>query len=108
MSVKDVKTYYNEINANYREMIDAIHELEEEASKGVVSPERLEQMRASVEPIKTNWQRINYIMYLLNLPNRPKKKKRYEQLNPSTFSDKATLEGVLKENNENIKKINNK
>jgi len=51
--------------------------MEEEASKGLLDPDKLIQMKSYIEPIKINYQRISYIMYLLNKPVKKSKEKKY-------------------------------
>jgi len=41
MSKKDVNTYFNKICEDYHELIETLHEMEEEANKGLLSPEKL-------------------------------------------------------------------
>jgi hypothetical protein len=41
MSKKDVNAYFNKICEDYHELIETLHEMEEEASKGLLSPEKL-------------------------------------------------------------------
>lgn len=81
MSVKDIKEHYEKVNKNYMEMICLLHELEKEAETSIVSPERVEQFEQSIQPVKDQFETWSWIMYLLNLPNKKEKKKRYEQLN---------------------------
>lgn len=81
MSVKDIKEHYEKVNKNYTEMISLLHELEKEAETSIVSPERVEQFEQSIQPVKDQFETWSWIMYLLNLPNKKEKKKRYVQLN---------------------------
>ena len=81
LSVKDIKEHYEKVNKNYMEMISLLHELEKEAETSIVSPERVEQFEQSIQPVKDQFETWSWIMYLLNLPNKKEKKKRYVQLN---------------------------
>lgn len=42
MSKKDVDNYFKEIQNNYNELIENLHDMEDEANKGLVSPDKLE------------------------------------------------------------------
>ena len=79
MSIKDVKKYYDQITADYSEMIESLKEMEELAAQQVVNPDRVEELRKAVEPLKNNYMRISYIMFLLNMPNKKEKKERYKK-----------------------------
>ena len=65
MAIKDVKRYYALISAQYAEMIQNIKDLEQEVATGLVEPERIERLREQVAPIKTNYERWAYMMFLL-------------------------------------------
>ena len=108
MSKKHVDEYFNVVAQNYHEMIEALREIEEEASNGLVDPDRIENAKKLVEPIKQNYMRISYIMFLLNKPNIKKKEKRYEAQEIKRLENigkENTLDGVVKENKETIKNI---
>ena len=79
MSIKDVREYYDQITADYTEMIEALKEMEELAAQEVVNPDKVEELRKAVEPIKNNYMRISYIIFLLNMPNKKEKKERYKK-----------------------------
>lgn len=111
MARKHVEDYYNQITADYKEMVDALKELEQDATKGLVSPEKLADMRSMVEAEKANWTRINYIIFLLNQPQQEKKKKRYEQINAKQLQmlkdNKATLKDIREENRQTSAQLRN-
>lgn len=106
MSVKAVKQYYNEITDQYHEMIQDIKDFEQECADGLVEPERVERLKEQIAPIKQNWERLTYIMFLLNQPERKSKRKRYEQMNKkllASLDSNNSLEAVKLEN-ENARK----
>ena len=108
MSVKDVKNYYTQICQQYQEMIDNIKDLETESEKGLIEPERVERLKEQVAPIKRNYERWTYMMFLLNKPQRKQKFKKYQQQNKrllSNLSSENSVESVLSENNETIKNM---
>lgn len=75
MSVKHVKEYYDSIYQDYHEMVQTLKDMEEECNNGLVAPEKVEQLKKMLEPIKMNCHRISYIMFLLNKPNKKEKQK---------------------------------
>ena len=108
MSKKHVEEYYEVISNQYIEMLNSLKDMENECIKGLLDPDKLEQIKKLIEPLKENYMRISYIMFLLNKPNRKAKEKRYEQQNKkllNNFSKKDTLENIKKENKEIIEQI---
>lgn len=103
MSIKDVKKYYDQITADYSEMIESLKEMEELAAQQVVNPDRVEELRKAVEPLKNNYMRISYIMFLLNMPNKKEKKERYKK-QQAKFLKNIELDQT--EHEENKKVIN--
>lgn len=108
MSVKAVRRYYNQICDQYHEMLENIHDLEVEAAQGMVEPERIERLKEQVAPIKQNYERWSYMMFLLNQPERKEKQSRYKSQNRkllSSLSKNNSLDAILKENSEALKHI---
>ena len=108
MSKRHVDEYFNTIADQYHEMLQALHEIEEECSKGLMDPDRLEQIKTLIEPLKENYMRISYIMFLLNKPNREKKVKKYEEQNKRLLSKipkEDRLENIKAENQKTIDNI---
>lgn len=98
MAKKDVDEYFNSICKDYHDLIDTLHEMEEEVNKGLLDPDKLLQLKYLVEPAKVNWQRISYIMYLLNKPAKKSKEKRYHDQNKKMIQNNSSLDDIHKEN----------
>ncbi len=79
MSVKHVIKYYNKICEDYHEIIETLHELEEEAQNTIVPPERVENLEKLIKPMKDNYERWSYMVFLLNMPNKKEKQKKYRR-----------------------------
>lgn len=110
MSVKDVIKYYDAVADQYLEMVNDLKDFEEAVSNNIVEPERLEQIKKNIEPIKANYQRLSYIMYLLNLPVKKNKHKKYEQQNKKflkMIGKENTQEAVKQENEKTLNMIKN-
>ena len=108
MSVKDVNRYYNQICDQYQEMLNDIKDIELEVQDGIVPPEFLDRLKSQIEPIKINYERWTYMMFLLRQPNRKSKQKRYQNQNKKLLEKldyKNSLENVLEENKEAMKHI---
>ena len=69
--VKRVMPIVNQINALEPEM----EKLSEE--KASVAINNIEQIREQVKVLEANYNRLSYIMFLLNQPNKEKKKSKY-------------------------------
>lgn len=108
MSVKAVKQYYKEISEQYKEMLENIQDLEQEAAQGMVEPERIERLKDQIAPIKQNYERWSYMIYLLNQPQRKEKQPRYKERNKrllASLSKQNSLDAVRAENAEALKHI---
>lgn len=105
MAKKDVDKYFNQICEDYRDLLNTLKDMETEVSKGLLDPDKLVQMKEYIEPIKINWQRISYIMFLLNKPTKNKKQERYNNQNKKLLKENSTLNDVHEENIEQINKI---
>ena len=98
MAKKHIIDYYNQICEDYHEMIETLKDMEKECEQGIISPDRVDQLKRMIEPIKINYNRISYIMFLLNMPQRDKKKAKYIKQNKISIPEEDTLDGVREEN----------
>ena len=85
MARKDFDDYYNKIASQLFELDKVFKELSAEADAGMVEPERLEQVKITIEPIRTSYQTLSYIKYLLDKPTRKSKHDRYDRQNKRTL-----------------------
>lgn len=108
MSKKDVDKYFNEVCNQYLEMCTTLVELEQEFNNGIISSDRLEQIKQLIIPLKDNYLRLSYIMYLYNLPNKKEKRKKYIKQNNKKLNSiphEHTQQGVLEENEHVIQSL---
>ena len=98
MAKRDVVQYYLEQEATYSQVLEDIDDLEKSYKSGNIDYERYSQLRDSlsqdVQSIKDEYERLSYVMFLLNMPNRVEKKDRYKKENQAYF---AYLERYSKE-----------
>ena len=107
MSHKDVIEYYKQVQNDYIEMRGELKDLEKECMEGLVSPEQVDQMKSTIEPLKINYERISYIIYLMNKPVR-KNKEEYKKRNQKflkSLNPSNSTESSLKENKEVLNKL---
>lgn len=108
MSVKDVKIYYDQITAQYKEMVQDLTDLAQEAQEGLVEPERVDRLQQIVAPLKENYERWSYMMFLLHQPTRKEKKKKFEQQNKKllrSLSAENSIRAVIEENNITLQEL---
>lgn len=96
---KDFDEYYNKIFKQYNELQKSLEEMSEEVSKGMVEPERLTNLKSTLQPVLTSFQTLSYIKYLLDKPARKNKRKRYHTNNKLLYnSGENTGDKVLSRN----------
>lgn len=98
MSVKHVKEYYNQVCSDYSELLENLRDMEEELQNNLVSPDRVEQLKRMIEPIKQNYERISYIIFLLDMPNRKEKQDRYKSQQRKKVYEGSDLNSIKAEN----------
>lgn len=108
MSVKHINNYYKQICDQYNEMIENIKDLEKDVETGLVEPERIERLKEQVMPIKQNYERWTYMMFLLHQPNNKRKINKYKKQTAkfiNNLSDSNSIGACLDENTECLKHI---
>lgn len=87
MAIKHIKDYYNKVYKQYEAVLKNLEEFQKEAEQGLVEPERLDMLKKQIQPIIDNYMTLSYIMYLLNMPQRDSKKKKYIDMNSKKLSN---------------------
>ena len=107
MAVKDVKEYYFKMLAQYLEMKADLADFEFALKEGFITESQMQEAINEVNKIQQNYDRLTYIMYLLELPRRNSKKDKYNKANKKlleAFKDKAaTSDAVMLENTSALK-----
>ena len=80
MSVKSLEQHYNDVVAQYQEMLNDIKDMEKELAEGLVSPDFIDNLKANIAPIKQNYEWWSYVMYLLHEPQRVAKREKYRKV----------------------------
>ena len=102
MAKRHVEEYYDQVCNQWLAMQNELNDFAEEARKGLFPPEKLEDIKKSIQPLKTNYETLSYIMFLLNMPNRKKKERKYitsTKVNEERSKDKVLAEGTAVLNN---------
>ena len=79
MAVKHVKEYYDQVCEQYMQMQEEIKDFQSEVENGIIEPERIDNLKKVIEPLKSNYMTLSWIMYLLNKPQRDTKEKAYQR-----------------------------
>lgn len=86
MAIKDVKAYYVNVLQQYVDSKADLADFEQAVREGNITEERLEEVKAELELIKENVDRLAYVIYLFNMPKKPKKKKQYMRENANIIA----------------------
>lgn len=90
MALRDVKEYYYTMLNQYVELKADLDDFDRALNNGYITEDKLAEVKADVLDAKANLERIQYILYLFNLPNRKKKRAKLQ------FADSA-LQKYFKE-----------
>ena len=77
MAIKDVRNYFYTMLAQYLEEKQNLADFEEALKAGYITEEQMQEAMSTVSDLETNYHRLVYIMYLLDMPNRKSKKAGY-------------------------------
>ena len=102
MAVKDVKEYYFKLIAQRAELEADLADFEEALKNGFITEEQMQAAKDELIPYQINLDRLTYIMYLLELPNRKAKKAKFAKQNKKILNElekrKADERSVISEN----------
>ena len=107
MAIRDVKDYYFKMVAQYLEMKADLADFEQALKDGFITEDQMQAAFDEVDKVQQNYERLSYIMYLLNLPNRKSKQKKYKAANTALAAEfenrKADIKSVSIENQDALK-----
>ena len=102
MAVKDVKEYYVKLIAQKAELEADLADFEEALKNGFITEEQMQAAKDELIPYQINLDRLTYIMYLLELPNRKAKKAKFAKQNKKILDElgkrNADEQSVISEN----------
>lgn len=104
MAIKDVRKYFYTMLAQYLEEKQNIADFEEALKDGHITQEQMEEALETVNNLETNYHRLVYIMYLLDMPNRGSKKagyiKQYKTILEELQRLGADIDSIKEENSD--------
>lgn len=107
MAIRDVKDYYFKMLSQYMEMKGDLADFEQALKDGFITEEQMQAAFEEVNKVQQNYERLSYIMYLLNLPNRKSKRKKLTTIDDALVVEfknrKADIESVSVENRDALK-----
>ena len=93
-----VNQYFLEVQNQYLEMLDNLKDFKELAAEGKISEQEYFNMLNEIELLKSNYERIAYIIMLLNKPKSKKAKEDKTTLSWYTYLQGSSKEAILDEN----------
>jgi hypothetical protein len=107
MALKDVKEYYFTMLAQYLEMKADLADFEQALKDGFITEDQMQNAFDEVNRVQQNCERLGYILYLFELPNKKAKKIKYNKMHSQLVnlfkSKKADTESVELENCDALK-----
>ena len=102
MAARDVKEYYFKLIAQKAELEADLADFEEALKNGFITEEQMQAAKDELIPYQINLDRITYIIYLLELPNRKAKKAKFAKQNKKILDElgkrNADEQSVIAEN----------
>ena len=102
MAARDVKEYYFKLIAQKAELEADLADFEEALKNGFITEEQMQAAKDELIPYQINLDRITYIIYLLELPNRKAKKAKFVKQNKKILDElgkrNADEQSVVAEN----------
>ncbi len=102
MAARDVKEYYFKLIAQKAELEADLADFEEALKNGFITEEQMQAAKDELIPYQINLDRLTYIVYLLELPNRKTKKAKFAKQNKKILDElerrKADEQSVIYEN----------
>lgn len=108
MSKRHFDEYFNKIASQYHELLEGLKEFEQLAMTEVISPDRIEAYKETLQPIKDNFMALSYVKFLLDQPERDKKERRYIDANKKLLKGldiKRSPSGIIAENSKVLDKL---
>lgn len=103
MARKHFDDYLNTITKQYIQLNETLKDLSEEVDNNMIEPERLEQLKATIAPVKQSFDTLTYIKYLLDKPTRKSKEQGYNRMNKKVIdSTKHVDRKVVEKRNDDI------
>lgn len=107
MAKKHFDEYYRSIYSQYVGLKKTLDDLSQDALNNMIEPERLEQLKRTIQPVKSSYDMLTYVKYLLDMPARKQKRAKYDRQNKKVIDRTTpyTADNLRKTNSEYIRNI---
>lgn len=109
---KDFNEYFISVQKNYNETLKVLEQVNKELEAGMCTQEQRDNFAQYFDSIRVNYERLNYVRYLLHKPPKfiqkiQEKKliKEQEKFLKQMMDAKADAESVIAENDENLQNM---
>ena len=105
MALKDVKQYYYNMQAQYLEMKADLEDFESALKAGHITEDQLQSVKDDIAKLEQNYQRLAYILFLFEQPNRKEKVAGFNKRNEGLtnyFTELKASEAEVKLENESV------
>ena len=89
VSKKHFDEYFNKIYLQHLQLQRALEDMTKEVEQNIVSPERIEELKKTIQPVRTAYETLLYVKYLLNMPKRKSKVNKYNKQEFSKMKSKT-------------------
>ena len=104
MAVQDVRRYFYTMLVQYLEEKQNLADFEEALKNGLITEEQMQEAMSNVTELETNYHRLAYVMYLLDMPKRESKKagyvKQYKSILDELKKLGADIDSIKEENSD--------
>lgn len=109
MARKHFDEYLSIVTQQYMQLNETLADMSKEFQQGMIEPERLDQIKATILPVKQSFDTLTYIKYLLDKPTRAAKHKGYNNRNKKVLKqvENVTQGKVIERNKEVINNLGN-
>lgn len=97
MAIRHVREYHAQICSQVERMQKILEEINDYSTKNMVSSANLDALQKQLNVLKVNKARIDYILFLLDMPNKKEKEKKYIKMNKKRLSS-LEPDAEIKEN----------
>ena len=106
-SVKDVVKMHIDESNNLAQMCDCILEMERAIKEEGKDPSCVEQIKTLTKGMEVSTKKLNFIVYLLNMPKKKSKQKWYKRQYINRVKNSITDKDIFAENQVSIDKLKN-
>ena len=105
MALKDVKLYYLQQQDIYFQLLEDVKRCDEDVKNGLIKEEDLTPLYKELDKIKTNYERLSYIMFLFNEPKDKKHKEQFKKQSKVWYDylSSSSKEAILDESRDALK-----